>query len=65
MRELLSQIPTDIVRRFAGVEAVEQTSYVREYLDYTSFFVCLEKHSEWTEAWSRRSSQGYVMHLSS
>lgn len=36
------------------------SSQVREYLDYTSFFSALEKHTRWSETWARKLLPRYV-----
>lgn len=66
-RELLARLPSDLVSTLAhGFEhesAAEQElreALLKEYVDYASFFSCLEMHSRWAEIWARRPRSGSV-----
>lgn len=53
-RELMFQLPADLLSTSAASAQPDDASQVREYLDYSSLFQCLEKHTRWAEIWARK-----------
>lgn len=53
-RELMFQLPPDLLSTSAASARPSDASQVREYLDYSSLFDCLEKHTRWAEVWARK-----------
>lgn len=64
-RALLLSLPTDFLPQLATIAATLQDSAneleveslqeeIKEALDVTAFFECLEKHSIYSEVWSRK-----------
>ncbi|KAI5475321.1 nuclear pore complex protein Nup107 [Pseudohyphozyma bogoriensis] len=57
-RDLLFKLPSDLLPSSAASEREEQTTQIREYLDYSAFFACLEKHTRFAEIWARKPRPG-------
>ncbi|KDE06383.1 hypothetical protein MVLG_03290 [Microbotryum lychnidis-dioicae p1A1 Lamole] len=57
-RELIFQLPADLLpveaAQVVEKEGEDHDAQIREFLDYTSLFACLEKHTKWAEVWSRK-----------
>ncbi|SCZ87891.1 BZ3500_MvSof-1268-A1-R1_Chr2-3g05359 [Microbotryum saponariae] len=57
-RELIFQLPADLLpveaAQVVEKEGEDHDAQIREFLDYTSLFACLEKHTRWAEVWSRK-----------
>ncbi|KAK4050269.1 Nucleoporin nup84 [Microbotryomycetes sp. JL201] len=53
-RELLFQLPADLLATSASSPQPDDASQIREYLDYNALFQCLDKHMQWSEAWARQ-----------
>ncbi|KAM0786333.1 hypothetical protein ACM66B_001806 [Microbotryomycetes sp. NB124-2] len=65
-RELLFQLPADLLATSAASAQPDDASQIREYLDYNALFQCLDKHMRWSETWARqpRPSAPKVDHAS-
>ncbi|KAK4051974.1 Nucleoporin nup84 [Microbotryomycetes sp. JL221] len=53
-RELLFQLPPDLLAASAASSQTDDSSQIREFLDYNALFQCLDKHIKWSEIWSRQ-----------
>lgn len=53
-RSLLFEMPVDLLPSTVPDNDPVLATQVREYLDYTSFFSSLEKHTRWSETWARK-----------
>lgn len=62
-RKITFQIPPDLLAVVSAAEdapgvprsiASAADDQINEYLDYASFFGCLELHNQFSEIWSRR-----------
>ncbi|SCV74874.1 BQ2448_7903 [Microbotryum intermedium] len=57
-RELIFQLPADLLpieaAQVVEKKGEDRDAQIREFLDYTSLFACLEKHTRWAEVWSRK-----------
>lgn len=64
-RQLLFQLPSDLLPSTVSETDSMQIIQVKEYLDYTAFFTCLEKHTRWAETWARKPTSKYVIEITS